>query len=69
MYRHDWADNDAYVDDGYFKRHGKWQHKFYCYAGELEYNYRLKERTDLSVNLMPGIPELVSFGMGLRKGF
>lgn len=69
VYRHDWADNDIYVDDGYFKRHGKWQYKFYWYAGELEYNYRLKERTDLSVNLVPGIPELVSFGVGLRKRF
>ena len=69
VYRRDWNENDAYVDDGYFKRHGEWQYKFYWYAGELEYNYRLKGRTDLSVNLVPGIPELVSFGIGLRKRF
>lgn len=69
VYRHDWNDIEDYVDDGYFKRSGKWQYKFYWYAGELEYNYKLKENTDLSVNLVPGIPELVSFGVGLRKRF
>lgn len=69
VYRHDWNAIDKYVDDGYFKRKGDWQYRFYWYAGELEYNYKLKESTELSVNLVPGLPELVSFGVGLRKSF
>ena len=69
VYRKDWNNIEDYVDDGYFNRKGDWQYKFYWYAGEFEYNYRLKGSTDLSVNLVPGIPELVSFGVGLRKSF
>ncbi|RDV15535.1 hypothetical protein DXT99_08580 [Pontibacter diazotrophicus] len=69
VYRRDWNNIEDYVDDGYFERKGDWQYKFYWYAGELEYNYKLKKNTDLSVNLVPGIPELVSFGVGIRKRF
>lgn len=69
VYRRDWNNIEDYVDDGYFERKGSWQYKFYWYAGELEYNYKLKEKIDLSVNLVPGIPELVSFGVGFRKRF
>jgi hypothetical protein len=69
VYRRDWNNIEQYVDDGYFKRSGKFQYKFYWYGGEFEYNYKLKKNTDLSVNLVPGLPELVSFGIGLRKRF
>lgn len=69
MYRKDWNRIEGYQDDGYFKRHGQWQYRFYWYGGEFEYNYELKSGTDLSVNLVPGIPELVSVGVGLRKHF
>lgn len=69
VYRRDWNRLEGYEDDGYFNRKGKWQYKFYWYAGELEYNYKLSAQNDLSVNLVPGIPELVSFGVGLRRRF
>ncbi|MDX5422845.1 MAG: hypothetical protein LPK07_05450 [Hymenobacteraceae bacterium] len=69
VYRQDWNNIEGYQDDGYFNRRGDWQYKFYWYGGEFEYNYELKEGTDLSVNLVPGLPELVSIGVGVRKRF
>lgn len=69
VYRRDWNRLPGYEDDGYFERSGDWQYKFYWYGGEFEYNYQLKGQYDLSLNLVPGIPELVSFGAGFRKRF
>lgn len=69
VYRRDWNRIEGYKDDGYFNRSGDWQYKFYWYAGELEYNYKLASSTDLSINLIPGLPELVSFGVGVRRRF
>ena len=69
VYRRDWNRLEGYEDDGYFRRSGDWQYKFYWYGGEFEYNYQLTEQNDLSINLVPGIPELVSFGAGFRRRF
>ncbi|WP_439881146.1 hypothetical protein ACSX1A_18635 [Pontibacter sp. MBLB2868] len=69
VYRHSWTTIEKYEDDGYFNKSGNWQYKFYWYGGEFEYNYQLNNNTDLSVNLVPGIPELISFGVGVRKHF
>lgn len=69
VYRRDWNRLKGYEDDGYFNRSGDWQYKFYWYGGEFEYNYQLSRQYDLSLNLVPGIPELVSFGAGFRKRF
>jgi hypothetical protein len=69
VYRRDWNRLQGYQDDGYFNRRGKWQYKFYWYAGELEYNYQLEGKTDFSFNIIPGIPELISFGLGVRQRF
>lgn len=69
VYRRDWNRIEGYQDDGYFNRKGEWQYKFYWYAGEFEYNYQLTAKTDISLNLIPGIPELISFGIGVRRHF
>lgn len=69
VYRRDWNEIEGYEDDGYFNRSGKWQYRFYWYGGEFEYNYKLKERLELSATLVPGIPELMSVGLGIRRSF
>lgn len=69
VYRRDWNRIEGYTDDGYFNRKGAWQYKFYWYAGEFEYNYQLTDKTDFSANLIPGLPELISFGLGIRQRF
>ncbi len=69
VYRRDWNRLKGYQDDGYFNRSGIWQYKFYLYGGEFEYNYSLTDQSDLSVNLVPGLPELIAFGIGVRHRF
>lgn len=69
LYRRDWNRLQGYEDNGYFKSSGGWQYRFYWYGGEFEYNYQLAGQYDLSLNLVPGIPELVSFGAGFRRRF
>ncbi|WP_240773244.1 hypothetical protein [Pontibacter sp. SGAir0037] len=69
VYRRDWNRLEGYRDDGYFRRRGDWQYKFYWYGGEFEYNYKVSAQNDLSVNLVPGLPELISFGVGIRHRF
>jgi hypothetical protein len=67
-YRKNWKTFPEYVDEGYFKdtRNGKWQTKFVWYGGELEYNYPLQERLDLSINFFPGIPVVYALAPGVR---
>ncbi|WP_414703852.1 hypothetical protein [Pontibacter sp. 13R65] len=69
VYRHDWNRLEGYIDDGYFRKRGDWQYKFYWYGGEFEYNYQLSAQNDLSITLIPGIPEVVSFGIGFRRRY
>ncbi|TXK47448.1 hypothetical protein FVR03_09640 [Pontibacter qinzhouensis] len=69
VYRHDWNRLEQYIDDGYFKKRGDWQYKFYWYGGEFEYNYQLSAQNDLSLTLIPGIPELISIGIGFRRRY
>ena len=67
VFRRNWNRLPGYTDDGYFRRHGDWQYRFFLYAGELEYNYQIKGRSAISLTLIPGLPELVSFGVGFRR--
>ena len=67
-YRKSWTDIADYEEDGYFKEstNKKWQTKFVWYGGELEHNYPLANRTDLSTNILPGIPVVVAVASGVR---
>lgn len=69
VYRQDWNRLDGYRDDGYFNRHGTWQYRFYWYAGEFEYYYRLQPHTQIGLTLVPGLPELLLIGVGYRSLF
>ncbi|CAN5913168.1 hypothetical protein BH24BAC1_BH24BAC1_03160 [soil metagenome] len=67
VFRRDWNRIPGYEDDGYFRQGRGWQYKFYWYAGELEYNFRVNQKSEFSLTLVPGLPELVSFGFGIRR--
>lgn len=69
VYRRDWSRMKGYVDDGYFKRHNQWQYKFLWYGGEFEYNYQLTANGQFSVMVVPGFPEVITFGIGWRQWF
>lgn len=69
FYRKSWRDMPGYVDEGLFAYNEKWQHSFYWYAGSIEYDYRLSEQNSLSVNLIPGWPEVFVASAGVKHHF
>jgi hypothetical protein len=69
VYRRNWSKLPGYtVATSFFggDPEDKWQYKMIWYAGELEYNYRLSTRTDLSTSFVPGYPNIMSLSFGVR---
>ncbi|MDA3954802.1 MAG: hypothetical protein PF485_14230 [Bacteroidales bacterium] len=72
IYRRSWYSKfDNYVNSGFYNGNETdfWQYKFLWYAGELEFNYKLKKFLDLSVTLVPGYPKLIDISIGVRYRF
>jgi hypothetical protein len=67
-YRRNWNELEGYVDDGLFKisKNKRWQTKFVWYGGELEHNYPITDRMDISTNLLPAIPVVFTLTPGVR---
>ena len=66
VYRRSWKVKEGYESTGLFKEKGNVQYLFVWYGGEIEYNYLLSDKLDLSINFLPGYPLVMSFGVGLR---
>jgi hypothetical protein len=71
FYREDWNRFDGYKDSGFLRRTDhKWlgpiQYKFFWYGLEMEYDYRLGKRTDLSVGFTPGFPFVFTWSVGAK---
>ena len=68
FYRKNWNSIEKYLDEGFFKisKNTKWQTKFVWYGGELEHNYPLKNGTEISTNILPGIPVVYALCSGIR---
>ncbi|NOZ46058.1 MAG: hypothetical protein GXO79_04665 [Chlorobi bacterium] len=66
FYRNDWNKLPGYVDEGLFKRNKKFQYLFFWYAGEVEYNYKISENTDIGITFIPGPPEFFTIIPGVR---
>ncbi|HTL82535.1 MAG TPA: hypothetical protein VL651_12570 [Bacteroidia bacterium] len=68
FYRKNWNALPGYIDDGYFRSssNGKWQRKFVWYGGEFEYDHRIKNDLDFSLNLFPGYPVVYALTPGVR---
>nr|WP_182513749.1 hypothetical protein [Rufibacter quisquiliarum] len=69
VYRRNWSELDGYnLSTSFFggNPEDKWQYRMIWYAGEFEYNYRFKERTDFSVSFVPGYPNIMSLSFGVR---
>ncbi|QHL87045.1 hypothetical protein GU926_06180 [Nibribacter ruber] len=69
VYRRNWSTLDGYnMSTSFFAGdpNDAWQYKMIWYAGELEYNYRLSDRTDLSTSFVPGYPNIMSLSFGVR---
>lgn len=69
LFRRNWYHVPGY-DDSFAFFHGAkedyWQHRFIWYGGEMEYNYALHDRIDLSVTFVPGYPDLMNLSFGIR---
>ncbi|WP_192821431.1 hypothetical protein [Rufibacter sp. LB8] len=69
VYRRNWSKLEGYnLSTSFFggDASDKWQYRMIWYAGELEYNYRLSERTDFSTSFVPGYPNIMTLSFGVR---
>jgi hypothetical protein len=70
--RQSWKDVSGYVpDDSWLKApaDSRWETKLVLLGGQLEYNYYFRENYGLSLNVLPGYPDVISVsgGVGFRQ--
>lgn len=67
-YREDWHQFPEYTTDDFYGERvsGKWQYRFFPYAVELEYIYRINDRMEFQYSLIPGAPLVFTSLIGLR---
>jgi hypothetical protein len=66
FYRKSWTTLDGYTDEGLFRVKNGWQRSFYWYAGAMEYDYRFRPDMAVSLNLIPGWPEVFLLSAGVK---
>ena len=68
FYRDSWTRFPDYEDKGVFglARNKTIQYKFFWYGLEVEYDYRLSKKTDLSVTFTPGLPFVIAYAVGFK---
>ena len=49
-----------------FQTWDQWQYIAAPVGGSLEFNYRISDRTELSMSVLPAYPEVISAGFGFR---
>ncbi len=67
FYRQNWAFLPGYVDEGLFdiSNNEQWMTKFVWHGGMLSWQHRLSEGRYFQLDMLPGIPEIISIGPGL----
>jgi hypothetical protein len=67
FYRENWALLPNYTGDDFYKitKNNKIQYKTIWYAGNLEYTYWNTKNIGVSLNLLPGFPELLEISSGI----
>jgi len=70
-YRQDWSGMTNYNihDDETYKKQGSWQYAYQIINGEIEYNYILSKRADLSVSIGQNHLNSFTFMLGYRYWF
>ena len=67
VYRQSWYRFEGYQQETrLLKTSGNWQWNFVWYGGEVEYDYKITKNIDLTLNVIPGIPQFYTFGLGAR---
>lgn len=67
VYRQSWSRFEGYTQEvGILKDNGRWQKAFVWYGGEIDYDYKIRKNLDLSINIIPGPPDFLTFSTGIR---
>ena len=72
--RRSWSRFPDYKGSKIFKevtdtRIGDVQYAFYPYGLDIEYDYQLTKKCDLSVGFTPGFPFVMTFAVGMKYWF
>ncbi|WP_244870091.1 hypothetical protein [Treponema vincentii] len=46
-----------------------WQYLFYWYAGEIETNIQVNDNFDVSITVIPGVPDIINISTGFRYNY
>lgn len=67
-YREDWHQFEEYQTDDFYgdRVYGKWQYRFFPYAVEVEYQFRISDRLEFQYSLIPGAPLVFTSLFGVR---
>ncbi len=65
-YRKSWADMEGYVDEPIYNESTDWQHRLNWLSGEIEYNYYLTKRSDLSISINHTQAESIGIAFGYK---
>jgi len=67
VYRKSWYRFPDYVQQTkYLKTKGDWQYVFTFFGGEVEYDLSINQNTSINFHIIPGIPDFILFGFGIR---
>ncbi len=69
-YRKNWSSEPGYkMDTDYMKisKNGNWESKFVWHGGQIEYSHLVRKNQYLTVNFLPAIPYLYTFGIGAKS--
>lgn len=67
--RRTWYDVPGYRHDNYWLKESedrRWARKLVWLGGQLEYNYYFSDRRSFSVNMLPGLPDVIYLSPGLN---
>lgn len=67
FYRQTWENIEGYTDDGY--KNGSIQSKIVWLSAELEYNYYLSKKNDISFAIIHADPKAMGFAIGIKHWF
>lgn len=65
FYRQTWEESEGYVEDNVYHS-GSFQTKICWLSGEIEYNYYLSKKNDLSFAITHSNPESMGFAIGIK---
>lgn len=46
-----------------------WQYLFYWYGGEIETNIQVNDNFDVSITVIPGVPDIINISTGFRYNY